>query len=361
MSFENLSIDRIIIHEIFKRTEQSMIEPDFGTQLEILDPEALGTLCDRTIRVMGSGTKNVELDIAQTNTDSAISLAKNIIDADDTLFIELSKDFALKLAHAQTSRQIPGGVLVIFSGKSGFPEKRIIGIIKAETHNGFVRQMGTNGVTSLQYLKDLLLTPQTKLYKMGVFIEEDPLTVDPLPIGWRAFVYDDQISPKDQLDAAKYFYDLFLGCRFPETSARRTREFHDYTKEFIQKLSWSEEQKFDLHNALVTYLKVDKSPTIQTSVFSTTYLPDDETKDAYTQFMTTKKFPNGAIIKDLANVTALLKQRKITFSGNVKITAPIEEFNDLVKMRLIDGEKDEHGQIPKWTEVIIRSPIKTQE
>jgi len=182
-----------------------------------------------------------------------------------------------------------------------------------------------------------------------------------LPAGWRAFIYDDQISASNKLTAAQYFYEGFLGCGFPETSARRTREFHDYTKEFIQKLDWPEERKVDLHNALVTYLKVDQGATVQVSAFAQTYLPDAEIRDAYSQYMTGKEFPECAVAKDLADVTTVLKYRRVTFTRDIKIIAPADKFESLVRMRTIDGEADDQGQIPKWTEVIIRDRIRHQE
>jgi len=362
MSFENLSINRVIVHEIYKRTDgRDVVPPTYGTGLVAFDQEALEAFCDRINSAMGSAARSIELDIIEADASSSITIAKTLIEADDTQFIDISKIFANKLTNAQKRRDLPGGVLAIFSGTAGYPMKRIIGMIKAETHNGFTRKVGESGAISLQFLKDLLLTPQTKLYKIGIFWEEDADTTESLPNGWRAFVYDDQISTSNKLTAAQYFYEGFLGCRFPETSARRTREFHDYTKEFIQKLDWPEDKKTDLHNALVTYLKVDQSSTVQVSAFAQTYLPAVEIRDDYTHYMTERNFPQNAVAKDLSEVSSALKYRKVTFTGDIKIIAPAEKFQKLIHMEGIEGEPDEHGQIPQWTRVVIRDRIRQQE
>ncbi|MCE5262969.1 MAG: nucleoid-associated protein [Deltaproteobacteria bacterium] len=362
MSFENLTISRIVIHEIYKRTdERAIIKPSYGTGLVKLDHEALDALCDRINSAMGSAARSMELDIIYADVSSSVAIAKSLVDADESLFVEKSKAVADKLTASQARRDLPGGVLVVFSGTAGHPSKRIIGIIKAETHTGFTRRISSGGAISLQFLKNLLLTPQTKLYKIGVFWEQDPHITDPLPAGWRAFIYDDQINTSNKLTAAQYFYESFLGCGFPETSARRTREFHDYTKEFIHKLDWPEGQKTDLHNALVTYLKVDQSATVQVSHFAQTYLRDAQIRDEYAQFMTGKEFPLCAISKDLSDVMPALKYRKVTFRHDIKLIAPAEKFENFVRMREIDGEVDDHGQAPRWTEVIIRDSIRTQE
>ncbi len=362
MSFENLTIHRIIVHEVHKRTDdRGIVPPIYGTALVTLDREAMEALRDRINSALGSAARCMELDILRAEAGSSVAIAKDLIDADDALFIQRSRAVADALTNAQARRDLPGGVLVVFTGVAGHPAKRIVGTIKAETHNGFTRRTGAGGAISLQFLKDLLLTPQTKLYKIGLFWEQDAQAVGALPAGWRAFIYDHQISASDKLTAAQYFYEGFLGCGFPETSARRTREFHDYTKDFIQKLDWPQEQKADLHNALVTYLKVDQSATVQVSAFAQTYLPDAGMRDQYTQFMTGREFPQNAIAKDLSDVSSSLKYRKVTFSGDVRIIAPAEKFKELVRMRVIDGDADEHGQIPKWTEVIIRDHIRAQE
>lgn len=362
MSFENLNINQIILHEIYKRTDgRDIIQPTYGTGLVTLDQEALDAFCDRVNSAMGNAAKSMELKIIQADADSAVAIAQRLINANDTDFVALSQAAADKLTKSQTRRDIPGGILIVFKGTAGHPSKRIVGMIKAETHNGFTRRVGDGGAISLQFLKDLLLTPQTKLYKIGIFWEQIPQVAEPLPAGWRAFIYDDQMTASNKLSAAQYFYEGFLGCGFPETSARRTREFHDFTKEFIQKLDWPEERKTDLHNALVTYLKVDQSATVQVSTFAQTYLPDAEIRDAYTHFMIAREFPQGAVIKDLADVSTALKYRKIKFSDDIRIIAPADKFEDLISMRLIDGEADGYGQIPKWTEVIIRDRIRAQE
>ena len=42
--------------------------------------------------------------------------------------------------------------------------------------------------------------------------------------------------------AAQYFYEAFLGCDLPTNSAQLTKKFFEGTREFIQKLSVSEDK-----------------------------------------------------------------------------------------------------------------------
>lgn len=362
MIFENLSISRIITHEVFQRdSDRNIVAPSYGTNLIALDQQALDAFCSRIMEAMGRAARALEMTISQAGPRSVCALADALVDYDDPVFIQESATAADKLAEAQTSRGLPGGILVVFSGTAGHPSRRIVGFIKAETHSGFTRQRDENGSISLRFLTNLLLTPQTKLYKIGIFVESDPENANPLPSGWRAFIYDDQISTSNKLTAAQYFYEGFLGCFFPETSARLTREFHDYTKDFIRRLDVPEEDKIDLHNALITYLKVDQSPTVQTSAFAQAFLPSPETRDAYEQFMRAKEFPAIAIHKDLADVASALRYRKVSFSGEIRLIAPADKFESMVRMQSIEGEPDQHGQIPTWTQIIVKDRIRAQE
>ena len=362
MIFENLNINRIITHEVFSRdNERNIVPPAYGTNLTALEPQALEALCSRIMDAMGKASRALEMTITNAENQSLCAIAKSLIDYDDGLFTQESREVANSLASAQKSRGLPGGILVVFSGTAGHPSKRILGVIKAETHSGFTRQTSANGAISLQFLTNLLLTPQTKLYKIGIFVESDPVTEDPLPSGWRAFIYDDQISVSNKLSAAQYFYDSFLGCSFPETSAKLTREFHNHTKDFIKLLDVSEEEKTDLYNALITYLKVDQSPTVQTSIFANSFISDAETRDAYTEFMNAKNFPEIAIHKDLADVASVLRYRKVNFSNEIKLIAPAEKFENMIQMQSFEGEPDVHGQVPTWTRIIIKDRIRGQE
>lgn len=362
MPFQNLTINRVIIHEVFQREDdRTIVPPNFSNAMVDLDHAALDALRDRVISAMGSASRSEEMSIIQVGVDSTVSVAKILIDADDALFIETSRIPASKLTSAQTRRDLPGGILVVFTGTAGYPAKRVLGLIKAETHNGFTRQTNADGALMLSFLTDLILTPQTKLYKIGVFIESDPNTEEPMPTGWRAFIYDDLMTGTNRLKAAQYFYEGFLGCAFPETGARMTKTFHDLTKSFIKGLNVPDELKTDLHNALVTYLKVDRSPTVEVSTFAQTYFAEPELRDAYTQFMMAKEFPQNAVAKDLADVGSDLRYRKVIFNNDIKLTAPADKFEKLVRMRVIDGETDDHGNVPKWTEIIVRDRIRVQE
>ena len=365
MYFENLSIARIIIHEVFIRgADRALVGPNYGTQLLELPPDARDVLQTRITNALGQSSHGVEMTIRETGIESAWNKAKVIIESqgDNQLFISASQGLAAKLAGAQSNRTIPGGIVVIIEGTCGHPARSFMCAIKAEPHGGFTKkQMGEH--LTLEYIKELILTPQAKLYKIGAFLREfsEAATGQAPANGWRAFIFDDLITQGNKLSAAQYFYEGFLGLMFPSNSAFQTKQFYSLTKDFIRNSNVDSERKIELLNALTTYLKTDQAATIQVDVFSQNYLGDAQLRDAYSAYMEQKDFPTIAIHKDLSEVQSQLRLRKLMFGHDIKLTAPADHFEDYIRIEAVDGDCDENGIVPKWTRITVRDHIRDQE
>jgi hypothetical protein len=359
----NLQLSKVIIHEVLKRAESSttQVAPIYSDLLENLDDDGIDALRNRIVAAAASNSRCLNMAITQSGPESMVAYSGQLLDSDDELFIQHSKTVAKHLSRAQQSRSIPGGIVVVVSGTAGVPAKRLIVVIKAEVHSGFTKEQQANGTLILKYLKSLLLTEKTKLYKMGLFIENLVTPQTQYPENWDAYVYDDGLTASNKYDAAKYFYEGFLGCGFLQTSARQTREFHEHTKSFIQSMSVPEESKVDLHNALVTYLKADQSPTISVAAFGTAYFADGAVRDSYDSFMQSKGFPDGAVNKDLTDVVQNLQLRRLVFRNKIRVTGPADQFNKLVTIEPMDGEPAAVGQnAPQWTHIIIKDRLESQ-
>lgn len=331
--FANLSIEKLIIHQIFQRDEsRELVEPKYNTELTILDDQGLDELQDRIIKAIGNDSHCVEMEISNFDRDSTFQNVAKLIYADDEHFIDYSKPLALKLAQSQTSRKIPGGVVVIFKGRIGRDLNNYIGIIKAEKHGGFtITELDMRLI--LQYLSNLLLTPQQKLYKIAMFIELDELEEqrNRRPDEFKVYVFDHNMNRSETKEAAIYFYDTFLGCSLSPTNKKLTRDFYIYTRDFINNLDINDEEKVDLNYALYAYLKVSQSNTIQISEFAEQFLEGDN-RDNYISYMEQKEFPSISIPKDMTYIKNKLKKRRIKFTTDVTISAPSENFKDLVKI-----------------------------
>jgi hypothetical protein len=269
MDIQNLTIDRIVFHEVHRRLDdRRLIPPTYGAQTLNLSVDAMDALRDRILVATGSQSQSMDMTIAKFDVGSAVSLAAELsVAAGDGNFVVESQAVADRLAGAQQSRAIPGGVLAVFTGSAGNPRRPLVGYIKAELHGGFRRAPNL----MIEYIKTLFMTPQTKLYKIGLF-SHDGGAARPLPNGWNAAVYDSHMSLSNPEGAARYFFEGFLGLELPQSAPRMTRKFWEGTRQFIQSSALPEERKADLLTGLYSYLKIDQAPAIEVSVFANAYL-----------------------------------------------------------------------------------------
>ncbi|NVZ84728.1 nucleoid-associated protein [Pseudomonas yamanorum] len=326
--FNTLEFSRIVLHNVHKPEKKNeQTPPTLSSDLAILNSAGIKLLQDRVSRALAVGAGSLAMGVKDKAPSSCYQYAKKLLDADDRDFITLSAAIAIHHTAIHTSQRWPGGTLVIISGFVDADRKRCIVIIKAEQQTGFMERFEAGKIT-LDFLQNLILTPQTKLYKIGVFYEVTLDGTDNTEL--HAHVFDSNIKSNDERQAAKYFYDAFLGLMIPENAVHRTKEFYVYTSEFIENTAQTPERKFDLQNALYSYLKLEQSATIETAEFGKRYLSDTEADD-FSNYMTRKGFPDSAILKDLKLITSKLRLRKLNFTGGIKIIAPADK-SDKIKI-----------------------------
>lgn len=364
MQLLNLQVDRIIIHQVFQRdSDGNKIQPTQGHEYVNFDLSASSAFRTRVNDALGEGSRAVQMQILEQGTSNLPAIVDTIIEQDDESFAVSSYDIAKRLADAQHSKNIPGGIVVVFSGTQGAKQTKYLGIIKAEVHSGYEKALNDKGEITLKFVEELLLTPGTRLYKTAGFFQKADAAAgsDDLNDQWTVMVSDSQINKSDGKAAAQYFYSDFLGCGYPESSARTTRQFYETSSEFIAKLPVSSSEKSDLFNALTTYLKVDTSSTINPSAFAEKYFQNAETQDAFTNHIKKAGLPQSAFTKDLEHIESKLKFRKVNFRSKVKISAPSDVFSDMVTIEEFDGDFDASGNPAKWTRIIVKDRIVDQE
>lgn len=334
--FSALKFKRIILHNVHKPNDYGPVPATISTEITKLDSVGKQLLQERVSKVLGTGSGSLAMDIANKAPASCYTYAKQLIQANQKSFISTSAAIAHHHTTIHTSKSWSGGTLVIISGTTGIQNRRCLIIIKAEQQAGFT-ETKDSGKIILTYLENLILTPQSKLYKIGIFYERLAQTTGAVH-ELDAHVFDSNIKSNDDRQAAKYFYSGFLGLKIPENAVQRTRDFFEYTSGFIENMSINPERKLDLQQALYTYLKTNKSTTIETDEFAKTYL-DSEEADDFSSYMNNKGFPESAITKDTKLINRRLSRRKLNFTNSVKITAPAENFSDLIT--IVDSNEND--------------------
>lgn len=364
MQLTNLEIDKIAIHQIFKRNIDGTVKtPKKSSRLINFDASALATFKVRVIDALGSQSKAVDMIIINQSQSDTATAIENLRNASDNEFVDISYTIASKLSEAQVRKSIPGGILVVFRGRYSNPEKSFIGVMKAEIHSAYEKtESPVTHEISLKFVEEALLTPATKLYKTAGFFEKTTTrneeSINDLNTIWQVSISDSQISQTDGKAAALYFYSSFLGCGYPESSARTTREFYEATCGFLTKMDIPEEKRNDLHNALISYLKYENSAIVSATEFSNRYF-DVDTRDLFSEHIEDKGLPLTAFTKDIEQISTKLKQRKLSFSKNVKITAPSDVFKELIDIESIT--ENQNGEPVNWTRITIKDRIVSQQ
>lgn len=334
----NLNIQRVALHQVFERDQdRSIVPPRLNTRLSVLGVDGIQALKDRIIHALGRNSSSLQMSIVKADDTSCFQCMAKMIYLPDGEFLEHSKLIAQKLAEAQTSRAYPGGIIVLVSGTVGPANKKYIAAIKAESQSGFALNQSD---LDLLFMDQLLLTPEQKLYKIGMFIEAQrcpDTTLSRSPDEFEAFVYDRYMTQSETRTAAMYFYEAFLGCTIHASNKKLTRDFYTHTKGFIKHLDKPDSVKIELQNALYDYLKVSRDPVISVRSFAERYF-EPALIDRYTEHMANNNFPANSVSKDTELIKNKLRKRRIKFTSNVQIIAPSENFDELV--RVIEQQDD---------------------
>lgn len=357
MLFENLTVNRIVVHELFQRGDDRAIRPPvFADTLESLSPEAMGAFRLRMTEALSGQSQSLQMRIAKHGADSFLTLAESLMTAGDPEFLAGSKTVAVRLAEAQIARRIPGGMVVVFDGTVGTASVPFVGVIKAETQAGFRRSKdGDHNV--VEFLQNIFLTPATRLYKVGLMLRDDAAATK--PDGWRAFVFDSNISVSNREAAAAYFYDAFLGCALPSDGPYETAKFFDLTKEFVRKSDLDPDKKRDVIDSLYVFVRDEQDPTFTADQFGDRYLPQP-LRDPYSEFMRGRKFTPNAVVRDTTQMGGRLRRRRLKFGGDIELSASPEALASKVTIEAIEGEATD-GKKPQWTRITIRESLTGEQ
>lgn len=337
--FENIVIQRIILHEVYKRGDSNTyIEPFYNDQLSELDIVAKDVLRKRIIKSMGNESRSLEMDIDDDGENSVCNIIKAYWNNGslEEEFIVMSKLLTKRLAEIQDTKRYPGGIIVVLSGTVQLA-KKFVCIIKAEKQGGFTA-IDKDGSKILQYISDLLLTQNQKLQKMGAFIcntENEVLTED-----IDAIIFDSNTDSSTSDSKAKYFYSDYLGLKFKMDSDVLTERFYKVSKKFIlENEKIPEDERIEKLTNLLSYIRMDTRLTLNSSIFADMAFEDKELKDDYLQYARKNNVPEINIHKDTSMLGKKISQRNLVLDDEVKIQIPVEYFGKNVTI-----DKDDNNE-----------------
>ena len=357
MSFENMIVNRLIVHEVFqRRDDRQIVPPLLADAIEHLNIEAMTAFRLRLTDALSGRSQSLQMDIIKHDPGSFLDIADGLIGSTEPDFIEGSKRIAHKLAGEQRDRRHPGGMLIVFEGTTGAAAIPFLGAIKAETQPGF-RRSRQDGRRVVEFLNDIFLSPATRLYKIGMMLRDHPNSSR--PTGWRAFVFDSNISVKDREAAAAYFYEGFLGCALPRDGAYETARFFDLTKEFVVSSPMEPEQKRSAIGSLFVFVRDNLLPTFTADDFATQHLPA-AMHDPYGKFLDRKNFAKSAVVRDTSQMRNRLGRRRLKFGGDIELSASPEALANRVSIEPFESEGVD-GQREQWTRIVVKERLSGEQ
>lgn len=328
--FNNFSIQRLIAHEIITRKGggADSESPTYSNQMTPLPAQARQSLEKRVLTALLTDRSCLEMELVDSGPESLITQIIACLDSEED-FILPSQGIAELLWKAQRSPRIPGGVVIISSGVTGAEGKKFLCVIKAEKDTGFTKRM-TNGNIDLDFVNDLLLTNSKQLLKVAIFIRENNGNE------FSIFAADALLRMQDGRINTEYFVRDFLGCKVSNTAKVQTKRFFDATLNAITDLSLSEPEKYEITEALYSYMKSNEV-IISPNDFAERYIPVMESREEFKS-----KFeeidPDEPINKENTLVMTRLNKNLLVFDNKVKISGPSDNFH---AVKIMNGNDDD--------------------
>jgi nucleoid-associated protein YejK len=329
--FENLTVDRLTLHHVFKRgSGGERVTPIYAEAVFKPEGEIKRVIEQRLVSAVGNSSRAMTVDIVRCGSGTTFQLSRQATMAEDSEYLAISAQITDALADAQVTQVPPEGFLFIVDGSAGYPAKPFLALMKAEPQSGF--SIDETDTISLTLLDKLVLTPASKLYKVGLFMQEDSSLSNEMDSkGWSAVMYDQRMSQSDRHKASIYFYDAFLGCAIPKDSAYLTKRFYELTNHYVKNASLTPAEQADAKTALYAYLKVDATPTISVDEFANRYFAEDPDRVTdFKKYMKASEFSDTAFAKDVRDISSQLKKRTVSFPSGIRLTGSIESFEEKV-------------------------------
>jgi hypothetical protein len=321
-------VKNVIIHEILRQKRGDDKEPPIYSEIESnLNDESKKFIRSKLINSIGS--KNAHGISFDEDSDSSVpEIIEKLLssDFDSNEFITLSKQISEHLNDTQSGKNSAGFILILH----GFNENnKIIGILKLEKQEGAqLKQSQRDGKNTFEIMniKDLILSKNTKLFKICVFYKESEDS-------YGGTICDNQLSTKG--DVAHFFLREFLGCKLNADYAIETKNFFKHSIDFFKNNIEDPliQNQYKLH--LQSYIS-SQSRILNIRGFASTYL-NTEDRTSYEKYLHDEKDVPIQILKDITYIELEIKKHLYEFKNGIRIIGTNNDFEENVKLRSLDN------------------------
>jgi nucleoid associated protein NdpA len=322
-ALSQLTINRIIIHEVPRHLRSdSESSPAYSEVESPLNDELRVFFKEKIIETVGSSSA-YDVIFDATTTSPVPPIVRDFL-ARSGNFVEMSKVIAKHLHDAQGGVS-PGGLVTVVD--CGIEDNRAIGILKLEKEAGVrLRQTTHEGLRTfdVSYIRDLILTRKTKLFKIGFFYPSDG-GGDP-----SGAVCDEQRGYMPQTEIASFFLTDFLGCCLAEDPRIATKRFFTVTQDFFNEQI---EDPVERTQALMHLLSevTNQRTRINVREFARSSVPTQQ-RQAFLHHLEQQEVGVREIRKNTELIDAQTKKMALEFENGVTVVGTREAFRESVQV-----------------------------
>ncbi|HLA82143.1 MAG TPA: nucleoid-associated protein [Thermoleophilia bacterium] len=240
--------------------------------------------------------------------------------------VAMSQQLAQHLHSVQNATNPAGLLTVCACDLAGYAAVAVLKLKREEGVRLTTEQVDGKETLSVEFLRQLMLTQETKLFKAALFSIEDDQ-------GHVSGLLSDEQQPRK--GPAAFFLNTFLGCDRVEAPDLLTKRFSDTALEFIRESVDDPELKSRYYTALQAELASNR-----TQIRPRTFIRDhveQQHQDAAAKLMVAHGVPSAAFQKDTSDVKPLLTRKVLTTRRGIRISGSRAVFDDVVRVETVDG------------------------
>lgn len=347
MNVTTLNIDEAIIHEITDRVLAPPTSPELilSNALSPLDDDLRRYFQARIAESLEKAAYPVVADPERTSPTP--DLVYQHIRADTSRLIDTSQAMARHLFDAQQRVRSSPGLLVVATG--AIDNGKCLAILKLQKQEGLnLQRIGFEGseTYSLEHLKRLMLTNDTRVFKVALFDSDEVGTVDDV----KALISDKQRFSSPEKRMADFFLKTFLGCRLRDDPAQITNRFYVASESFVNDRVTDPEKCARYHRALLVEL-TSQATTVEPRTFANRYL-DGEDQATFLAHLRAENVSVSQFPRDTTLIESRLREEEYVLGSGIRVRgrpvafdehAVIERNGDMLEMLIKDRLKSVKG------------------
>ena len=317
-----LEIDKLIVHDVPSRRVNAQGPSPTLSEIESpLTSTVRNYIRDKVVGTLANNSFPVGFDPASGSPVPA--LVMDNLGNQSTPFVEASQDLANHLFQSQTGSNPPGLLIVTQTNIEGVNS---LAIMKLEREAG-ARVAATHyqgkSTFDLEHLSDLMLTDKTRVFKVGLFVQEGT-TLESIA----GLVSDNQTAQWHRSDIADFFLRRFLGCKLREEPRITTRNYLDATEEWINNSVADPVLKRNYEIAVLAEMQ-RKLSSINPRMFADQNLELVD-RQPYISHLRERQVPVTEFPKDNSMIESRLRRISMELESGVVIIAKTDVFEDKV-------------------------------